>query len=109
MNAAFLTHLVLILAALVVVAEALNKLERCHPHRPGLTRRQRLVDTLKAVAWGLLALGGGGALVGPVLPYLGDAPGWLALVVRSEQPTLDHAAVMLGFAVLIVRTRFKEG
>lgn len=109
MNFAVFTHLVLILSALVVMAEALNKLERCGPTRPGLTPRQRLVDSLKAIAWALLALGAGGALAGPVLPFLGRIPDWLAVVVRFEQPTLDHVAVMLGFAVLIVRTRFKEG
>lgn len=109
MNAATFIHLVLIVAALVVMAEALNKLERCAPHRKGLTPRQRLVDALKAIAWALLALGAGGAIAGPVLPYLGGIPSWLALVVRFEQPTLDHVAVMLGFAVLIVRTRVKEG
>lgn len=109
MTAATFIHLLLIFAALVVMAEALNKLERCAPHRPGLTGRQRLVDWLKALAWALLALGAGGALVGPALPYLGEVPSWLALVVRIEQPTLDHASVMLGFAVLIVRTRVKEG
>ena len=38
------------LAALIVLAEALNKLERTAPCAPGLTPHQRLVDGLKALA-----------------------------------------------------------
>lgn len=82
-------------SGLVVVAEALNKLERTDPLAPGLSHRQRLADVLKALAWGLLAVGGGGALVTPLL--------------RLEQPTLQDVCVIVGFAVLIVRTRVKEG
>lgn len=109
MSATVAMHLVLILSALVVMAEALNKLERCAPHLRGLTARQRVIDGLKALAWALLALSAGGALVGPVLPYLSGVPSWMSYVVRIENPTLDHVLVMLGFAVLIVRTRVKEG
>lgn len=83
------------LAGLVVLAEALNKLERVDPLAAGLTPRTRLVDSLKAVAWLLLALGAGGALI---TPLLGLAPA-----------TLQDVAVLAGFAVLIVRTRVKEG
>jgi hypothetical protein len=83
------------IAGLVVLAEALNKLERTDPLAPGLTPRERLTDWLKAIAWSLLALGGGGALVTPLL--------------HLEQPTLQDVCIVLGFAVLIVRTRVKEG
>ena len=83
------------MCGLVVVAEALNKLERTAPCRPGLVPHARMVAWLKAIAWGLLALGGAGALVGP----------WL----RPTPPTLADVCVIAGFAVLIVRTRFKEG
>ena len=48
-----------------------------------------------AMAWALLALGGAGAVITPFLPL--------------EAPTLQDACVLLGFAVLIVRTRVKEG
>lgn len=82
-------------AALVVLAEALNKLERCAPLRAGLTPHQRLVDGLKALAWGLLALGAGGSLLAPVL---GERP-----------PNAEGVCIVLGFATLIVRTRVKEG
>jgi hypothetical protein len=88
-------HMAHWLAGMVVLAEALNKLERTAPFAPGLRPRERLVDGLKALAWALLAIGGGGAIVTPLLPL--------------EKPTLQDVCVMLGFAVLIVRTRVKEG
>jgi hypothetical protein len=43
----------------------------------------------------LLAVGGAGAIVTPLM--------------RLQPPTLQDVCVMLGFAVLIVRTRVKEG
>ena len=84
-----------VLAGLVVLAEALNKLERTAPCKPGLAPRARLVAWLKAIAWALLALGGAGALVAP----------WL----RPTPPTLADVCVIAGFTFLIIRTRFKEG
>jgi hypothetical protein len=83
------------LAGIVVLAEALNKLHRTAPCAPGLSPQLRITAWLKAVAWLLLAVGGAGALVTPLL--------------QLQPPTLQDAAVMLGFAVLIIRTRVKEG
>lgn len=80
---------------LVVLAEALNKLERTRPCLPGLTPRQRLLAWLKAIAWGLLALGSAGALVAPIFD--------------TQPPTARELCMFAGFVVLIVRTRFKEG
>ena len=94
------------LSALIVLAEALNKLERTAPCAPGLTQHERLVNSLKAVAWCLLALGAGGGLIAPALLHLGVQPDAYRELMR---PTLAETAVMLGFAVLIVRTRVKEG
>ena len=83
-------------AGFIVLAEALNKLERTAPCRRGaLGWRVRTTEWLKAIAWALLAVGGAGALITPLLPM--------------ERPTLQDMCVMLGFAVLIVRTRVKEG
>lgn len=96
------------LAGLIILAEALNKLERSCPFAAGLTRRQRLVAALKAAAWVLLALGAGAAVAEPLLMVPGVHNGYLPLL-HLERPTLGDAAVMLGFAVLIVRTRIKEG
>lgn len=83
------------LAGLVTLAEALNKLERTDPCRRGRTPREAATEWLKAFAWCLLALGGAGAVVTPLLPL--------------ERPTLQDACVLLGFATLVVRTRVKEG
>lgn len=83
------------IAGVVILAEALNKLERCNPMAPGLTCNARVVDALKALAWALLALAGGGAIVTPLLPL--------------EAPTLQDTALAAGFATLIIRTRLKEG
>lgn len=93
-----MTALLLVLhwaSGFVVLAEALNKLERCAPCRRGLATRERATEWLKAIAWALLAIGGAGAVVTPFLPL--------------ERPTLQDVCVVLGFAVLIVRTRVKEG
>lgn len=98
-----------IAAGLVVLAEALNKLERCHPLAPGLTAHDRLVDGLKAAAWFLLALGAGGAVAGPLLLAGGVPARQAAELLRLERPTLAEVLVLAGFAVLIVRTRIKEG
>lgn len=84
-----------VLAGLVIVAEALNKLERTAPLRGGLSLRQQATEWLKAVAWGLLALGGGGAVATPIL--------------HLELPTLQDVCIAVGFSVLIIRTRVKEG
>lgn len=96
------------LAGLITLAEALNKLERTAPCAPGLSSHQRLVSGLKALAWLLLALGAGGAVVTPLL---------LAVDVTVNQwehinhriPSLAETAILVGFAVLIIRTRVKEG
>jgi len=83
------------LAGLVVLAEALNKLQRTAPCARGLSRQVRITVWLKTLAWLLLAVGGAGALVTPLM--------------HLDPPTLQDACVMLGCAVLIVRTRVKEG
>lgn len=83
------------LAGLIVFAEALNKLERTAPCRRGLAHRVRVTEWLKAIAWALLCVGGAGALASPFIP--------------NSQPGAASVCVILGFAVLIVRTRVKEG
>lgn len=108
MSAALLSQIVHMLAALVVLAEALNKLERCDLLGAGLAPLERTAETLKALAWLLLALGAGGALAGPVLLAMGASVDWLPRVMRLEDPTLDQVATMTGFAFLVVRTRVKE-
>ena len=98
-------------AGFVVLAEALNKLERTAPLRPGLKPRERATEWLKAVAWSLLALGGAGAVIAPALPFLPlqEPRSWLPYLLPAQTPTLPDVCVIVGFAVLIVRTRVKEG
>lgn len=86
---------VYVISGIVILAEALNKLERCSPLDKGLTSRQRVSMWLKACAWSALAVGGAGAVVTPLLPL--------------EKPPLQDVLLVMGFATLIVRTRVKEG
>jgi hypothetical protein len=95
-------------AGFIVLAEALNKLERTAPFAPGLCARKRIVDSLKAMAWTLLALGSGGAVASPFLGALGVHATESQLVVH-QVPSFAETCVLLGFATLIVRTRVKEG
>lgn len=96
------------LAGIVVLAEALNKLERTAPFAAGLSLRKRVVDFLKALAWLLLAIGAGGAVATPLLISLGIHATPFDHITHAH-PTFAETAVLLGFAVLIVRTRVKEG
>lgn len=85
----------LFLLGLVILSEALNKLDRTRPCRRGLCHRQRALEWLKALAWALLAIGAGGAIVGPIF--------------HDDPPTYREACMFAGFVVLIIRTRIKEG
>lgn len=82
-------------AGAIVLAEALNKLERAAPLQPGLSPRARLVVVLKAAGWSLLAIGAGGALVAPLM--------------NLDGPSLGDTATLAGFALLVVRSRLREG
>lgn len=97
------------LAGLIVVAEALNKLERTDLLCRAAGTRQRIVDALKAIAWMLLALGAAGSMAAPVLLAMGVPPDAGGQLARLERPTLAEVLVLAGFATLIVRTRVKEG
>ena len=93
------------LAALVILAEASFKAELSNPCKVGLCPRSRALEVLKSLAWVLLAFGSGASVL---LPLMGSA-------LASSQnyllptPSLQNTAVMVGFAVLIIRTRIKEG
>ncbi len=95
------------IAALVVLAEALNKLERTDLFgsrhvglsarlragawllRPWAWRRARVVDVVKAAGWAALAVG--------------------AFMSLLTYPDVPHVLVITGFALLIVRSRLREG
>lgn len=84
-----------VIAGLIVLAEATNKLHRCDVWgRRHDGARAVLVEALKVAAWFLLALGAGGAVAQPLL--------------QLPAPGIVEVCTMLGFAVLIVRTRLKE-
>ena len=95
------------LSAVIVLAEALNKLERTTPFAPGLTRQQRLVDGLKSLGWAVMALGAGCTVAAPLLLGNGLYAKYLPLFDDSN-PLIDRTAIMLGVAVLIIRTRISE-
>lgn len=88
-------HAVHWLSGLVVLAESLNKLERSAPWALGLSFKERVSVWLKCIAWLLLSMGGAGALITPLM--------------HLDPPTLQDVAMILGFAILIIRTRIKEG
>ena len=96
-------------SAMIVLAEGLNKLERTAPCRPGIDKHTRIVDGLKALAWCLLAIGAGGAVISPALPFLGIDQLAAGTLIRVERATFAETSVMVGFATLIVRTRVKQG
>lgn len=88
-------HIVYWVAGVIVFAESLNKLERTDPFCSGMRARWHVVVWLKALAWMLLAAGGFLAMVSPLL--------------TDGSPSVQDLCIVLGFAVLIVRTRVKEG
>lgn len=93
-------QILLAISAVIVVAEGMNKLDRVDPlQKDGLTSRERICAWLKGLAWFLLSLGAGIYLF--ALVFAADPTGDLA---RLAAPL-----VLIGFAVLIVRTRVKEG
>jgi len=94
-------HIINCLAGLIIVAEAMNKLHRTAPCAAGLSCHGRIVAILKACAWLLLGFGGGAVLFAPVFALL--QPNGIAPTSLSETST------MVGFAILIIRTRVKEG
>lgn len=104
-------QIIMVVAALVVLAEALNKLERADPFggRRGLAprlmglawllvpwrwRRTHIVTVLKIIGWSLMAFGAAGHLAGLLF-----GRSWISADV----------AVLAGFATLIIRSRVKEG
>lgn len=95
----------------IVLAEALNKLERTAPCRRGLTPRERATEWLKALAWLCFAFGGAGALLAPLMPSLPiERSGSIwPLLMPTQAPTLQDTCIAVGFAILIIRTRVKEG
>jgi hypothetical protein len=108
MTTLYLIHWI---AGLIVLAEALNKLQRTdlfaglswrfptlvgafHVFWPCRWSMPRVVTVLKALGWSLLAIGSGAAMVWPLIHVNG--------------PDIQDVCVLSGFALLIVRTRLRE-
>ncbi len=92
------------LAGMIVLAEALNKLERIRLFERGIT-----IETLGAMGWLMVAMGAGGAVITPVLLMLGFKPYLHTILMRLERPTFAEVVVLMGFAFLVLRARLKEG
>jgi len=97
------------LACLVILLEALFKANLSNPCARGLCVRTRALEALKGAAWGLLAFGAGAAIMLPLLANAQAAPHGVLYSALYAPPTLQGTAIVLGFAVLIIRTRVKEG
>lgn len=86
--------LVYTVAGIIVLAEALNKLERTCPFEPGLSWRERAVVWLKTLGWIALAIGGAGAAG--------------SMILFRAAPNPGEVFTMVGFALLIIRSRVGE-
>lgn len=93
-DAAFLLIVAHWFSGLVVLAEALNKLERLQVRWRGVSTWARAALLLKLLAWVCLAIGAAGAVAGPL--------------VAAPRPQLDDVVMIAGFAILIIRTRVKD-
>ncbi len=81
-------------SALIVIIEALNKLERYDPFQKMKSVKQMLIFWMTSAAWVALAVGSAGALV---MPFLSIKP----------KLTAD-AFVLIAFAALLVRARLYQ-
>lgn len=105
-----LIHAIHFFAGIILVAEALNKLERTCPFSKKYGGYTRAAEWIKASAWVLLALGGAGAIITPFVaqyPSMQEACQQLGVAV-FERPTLQDACVLAGIAALIIRDRVLE-
>lgn len=101
-----LIPILLALSAFIVFAEGLNKVHRTDPLQRGLSRRDRLAVLLKVLAWICLVLGAGGVFVRPWIVVAAASAPTLGTFLASDRSSL--LLVLCGFALLIVRSRFKE-
>lgn len=105
----WLLHIISVASGLIVLAEAFNKLERTDLWEgrartllslgwllvPWRWTRQRIVLAMKLLAWASLAVGSAGMLI--------------SFLTHRGAPQIQDVAFAAGFALLIVRSRIKEG
>lgn len=96
------------MAGFIVLAEGLNKLERIAARERGLSPLGRFVVFLKALAWFFLCLGAAGALARPWVAVPADGRFHFASYLVVDRVSLVDLLFVGGFALLIVRSRFKE-
>lgn len=87
-------YTLLFVAGVIVLAEALNKIERTDPFEPGLCARARAVVWLKMIGWCCIAMGAAGGIVRPMLGH--------------PMPSAGESLTLVGFALLVVRSRLGE-
>ena len=88
-----------LLASVIVLAESLFKAELSRPGKPSTSIKDRILEIFKSLSWLMIAFGSGTSL----LLFILDKQ-----IQNLYTPRLDHTVMMVGFAFLIVRTRFKE-
>lgn len=96
----------MVIAAVVVFSEGCNKLERTAPLEPGLHLRARVVVLLKVLAWISMVMGSAGVFVRPFIVIPPGQFHTLGTFLVSDRSSL--LLVLGGFALFIVRSRFKE-
>jgi hypothetical protein len=96
------------IAGFIVLSEGLNKLHRCDPLQPGIGLRARVVVLFKVAAWICLVVGAFGALLRPFVMAQIGGDLHLGPVRVTDQVSLSDVLCLGGFALLIVRSRFKE-
>ena len=78
----------------IVLAYGLQRLEILDPCRRGIDLKLRLMLVAESAGWIVLSIGGGGAVITPLLPL--------------ESPTLQDACTMTGVAVCVVMHHAKR-
>lgn len=82
------------LSGFIVLAYGLHRLEVLDPCRRGIDIKLRLMLLAEAAGWIVLSIGGGGAIITPLLPL--------------ESPTLQDTCTMTGVAVTVVMHHVKR-
>lgn len=90
------------LAGLIVLAEALRRLEHAKPAGPGLTWRQRGIQALCALAWLALAVSAALAVAGPALGWAGPPICWAGIALSMGPPSVADVLVLSGAAGVVL-------
>lgn len=87
------------IAAMVLLIEAINRIESCKFLRSGLCASARVAGFAKGMAYCLVALAAGGALISPVLRALEFPVGiWV-----NPVPSVSECMAYIAWSIIIVR------